>query len=351
MVVIMVAALVAVSFAVTLESSSSHSLPVAPSGPVVVLATEMHASPAHVLHARVDSPTDPATAPPLTSTVNPSQPNPSAVNPFPPKGLVADPGVDGQFVWSTVSGALSGLTGRVLVWLPRSYAMPGSATQRYPVIEVFHGVPGSPQNYVDLHLGHLMAAEAAARHVKEAILVIPDYTPRRLDTECVNGGTGKPAMEDWLTRDVPAWAQLTLRVQPQRTAWSTMGFSAGGWCAAMATMLHPDVYGSAIALGAYFQPDFDPSYRPFAPGSAAWDRYNLVKLAATRPPPASLWVETSAEDPLSYPTSSRLLAAARPPLNVTTHVLARGGHSMSVWLGLIPATFQWLGSTSPGFEP
>ncbi len=342
---IMAAALLAVTVAVGLQASGGHASAVSPSPAATVEAgaSGPHASPAHVRQPRVGSQTGQAPAPAPSAR--------SAVNPPMLMGLDPDPGTDGQYVWVTVNGAVSGLTGRVLLWLPRSYTLVGSSTQHYPVIEVFHGVPGNPQNYVDLRLGHLIAAEATALHVKETILVLPDYTPHGLDTECVNGGPGTPAMEDWLTRDIPAWVQHNLRVDPQPAAWSTMGFSSGGWCAAMATMLHPDVYGFAIALGAYFQPIFDPPYRPFAPGSAAWDRYNLVRLASTMPPPVSLWVETAPQDSLSYPTSSRLLAAARPPLSVTAHVLPHGGHLMSIWLGLMPESLRWLGSTSPGFHP
>ena len=340
---VLAVALIATSVGTSLAASSSRSPARSPphAATVVGLASETHASPVRVPHHRASSQTSPATVPAP----------PSAVSTTMLEGMVGDPGPDGQYVWTTISGAVSGLAGRVLLWLPRSYSLPGSSTQHYPVIEVFHGVPGRPQDYVGLNPGHLMAVEASTRHVKEAILVIPDYTPHDLDTECVNGGPGRPAMEDWLTRDIPTWVQHTLRADPQPAAWSTMGFSAGGWCAAMATMLHPDVYGSAIALGGYFRPDFGRSYRPFARGSAAWDRYDLVKLAATSPPAVSLWLQTAPQDSVSYPTSLRLIAAARPPLSVTSDVLAHGGHLMSIWLGLMPATFQWLGSTSPGFKP
>jgi hypothetical protein len=119
----------------------------------------------------------------------------------------------------------------------------------------------------------------------------------------------------------------------------------------MATMLHPDTYGAAIELGGYLAPVFDPHYRPFAPGSAAWNRYDLVKRATTEPPAVQLWVETSKSDSLSYPGNARLIATATPPLRVTADVLPNAGHRMTVWVGVMPTALSWLGSSLSGFRP
>jgi hypothetical protein len=51
----------------------------------------------------------------------------------------------------------------------------------------------------------------------------------------------------------------------------------------MAAMLHPSQFGGAIVMGGYFRPDFGPKYEPFAPGSAADHRYDLVDLARKAP--------------------------------------------------------------------
>ena len=267
-------------------------------------------------------------------------------------GLVADPGPDGQYLTVSVPGPTSGVTGSVVLWVPRSYTQPGSAHRLYPVVEAFHGVPGGPFEYVQgMNLGGMVAGLARDRRMSEAILVMPDSTPHHLDTECVNGGSAGPQMEDWLTRDVPSWVRSHLRVATDAQSWATMGLSTGGYCAAMATMLHPDTYGAAIELGGYLAPVFDAHYRPFAPGSAAWDRYDLVKRATAAPPPVQLWVETSKSDTLSYPGNARLIATATAPLRVTADVLPHAGHRMAIWVGVMPTAFTWLGSSLSGFRP
>jgi enterochelin esterase-like enzyme len=267
-------------------------------------------------------------------------------------GLNPNPGPDGQYVTVTLPGPLSKVSSSVVVWLPQSYTQAGSAHRRYPVIEVFHGIPGSPREYThDINLGKMVAGLAVAGRIREAILVMPDSSPNNVDTECVNGGSRGLAMEDWLTKDVPSWVRHNLRVQPDRQSWATMGLSAGGFCSSMAAMLHPQTYGSAIELGGYLTPQFDSHYRPFAYGSTAWKRYDLVKLAAVSPPPVALWIETSKTDSLSYWGNKRLIATARAPMSVTADVLLDAGHRMSVWVGVMPTALSWLGSTASGFRP
>ncbi|MDO5627128.1 MAG: hypothetical protein Q4G43_02295 [Mobilicoccus sp.] len=107
---------------------------------------------------------------------------------------------------------------------------------------------------------------------------------------------------------------------------------------------------SGIALGGYAQPVFDPSYAPIAEGSAAWKRYNLVDLAAHHAPPVALWMLTSKKDTLSYPTSSKLITAARAPMSLTPTVLDTGAHRAEVWIPYIEPSLSWLAATSHGFS-
>jgi|BarGraIncu00222A_1022003.scaffolds.fasta_scaffold13071_1 enterochelin esterase-like enzyme len=268
------------------------------------------------------------------------------------RGLDPDPGPDGQYVTVTLLGPVSKVSSSVVLWLPRSYTQAGSAHRHYPVIEVFHGIPGSPREYShDINLGKMVSGLAAAGRIREAILVMPDSSPHKVDTECVNGGRRGPAMETWLTKEVPNWVRHSLRVQGDRQSWATMGLSTGGFCSSMAAMLHPHTYGAAIELSGYLSPQFDAHYRPFAYGSTAWNRYDLVKVAARNPPHVALWIETSKTDSLSYWGNSRLIATAAAPMSVTADVLLDAGHRMSVWVAVMPTALQWLGSTMSGFRP
>ncbi len=254
----------------------------------------------------------------------------------------------------TVTGAVSGITAPIMVELPAGYADPTNRGRRYPVLETFNGYPGDLSAWIGaMHLGGAVSTAVRQHRISDMIIVSPTLeVPPGRDTECVNSPRpSDPQMETWLTTDVPDWVARTFRTLPNRSAWATIGYSAGGWCAAMTAMLHPDRYSAAIVLGGYFTPEFGFAYRPFPAGSPFARRYDLLARARTNPPPVALWVQTSHADPISYPSAARLLAEARPPLSVTSMVLDHAGHRVSLWRGLIPQTLAWLGADIPGFRP
>jgi hypothetical protein len=252
-----------------------------------------------------------------------------------------------------VHGAQSGLTGAIMVQLPPGYSDSANAAVRYPVLETFHGYPSGPGQWIGtMDIGARLAAAVAAGQMRPVLVVSPQLEfPLGVDTECVNGGQGLAQVETWLAVDVPSWVTHTFRVATARQSWATIGLSVGGWCAAMATMLHPAQYAAAIVLGGYFRPDFGPVYDPYPSGSALAARYDLVALIRRSPPPVAIWVETSHADALSYGSTAAALKAARPPLAVTADVLRNAGHRIGLWQGLMPTVLRWLGATVPGFAP
>lgn len=247
----------------------------------------------------------------------------------------------------TVVDSRSNAGGQVLVHLPVGYDP--QSTHAYPVIVGLHGFPGQPANFAHLNFLSTIDSLTSAHRMAPTIVVMPRIdTPAGLDTECVNGGPGQPQTDTWLSRDLPAWTVTHFRASTARTSWAAIGYSYGAWCAASLTMRHPDVFGAAVSLLGYFRPDFGVAYDPLS--AAALRGYDLVALARTAPPPVALWVLTSREDPLSYPTTSKFLSVARSPLDVTAVVLAHGGHRESLFTPHVPDALAWLALTLPGFR-
>ena len=253
----------------------------------------------------------------------------------------------------TVHGPLSGLTGQILVQLPAGYTSAAAARRRYPVLEAFHGYPGAPLNWIKVfHLQWVIQAAVVTHRLRPTLVVIPQVEiPRGVNSEGVNGGPRLPQVETWLTRDVPTWVGQHFRVIAKRNAWATIGYSAGGYVAAMAAVLHPAQYGAGIVLRGYFHPHFGPFYRPFTLNSAAGRHYDLTRVARDHPPPVSLWVGTTSVDPLSYTTSATFVDDTRSPTAVHAVVLQNAGHRASVWLNLLGQALHWLGSRVRGFHP
>jgi pimeloyl-ACP methyl ester carboxylesterase len=241
----------------------------------------------------------------------------------------------------------------VLVQLPPGYTAAAAATKRYPVLEAFNGYPSQPINWVKLlRIGTMIDSLVHAHALRAPLVVIPQVEiPQGVDTEGVNAGPGQPQVETWLTRDVPDWTAQHFRVEAKRNAWATVGYSAGGFVAAMATLLHPAQYGAGIVLGGYFRPQFGPFYEPFTPRSPAGRRYDLPRVVRLRPPPVSLWVETSHADAVSYLSSARFIRSARAPMAVHAVVLQNAGHRDAVWRAMLPQALRWLGASVQGFQP
>lgn len=252
----------------------------------------------------------------------------------------------------TVMGPRSGIRGAVIVYLPPGYDPKSS--KRYPVIMGLHGFPGHPDSYLGMiHIDQTMDALIASHQIAPSIVVMPQINnPGSLDTECVDApALSGPLDETWLARDIPSWVVGHFRAQTARSSWAVMGYSFGGWCAAMLGVRHPDIFGASIVFEGYFRPDFSRSYDPITPGSAAARGYDLVHTARTNPPALAMWVMASKSDSLAYPTTAQFLHEARPPLSVTTVMLKTGGHRVSVFLPYVPQSLTWLGQSLPGFRP
>lgn len=247
----------------------------------------------------------------------------------------------------SVRDPTTGAATKLLVYLPVGYNPASSRT--YPVVYGLHGFPGSPLSIARLTF-FSTADELTALHVlAPSIFVVPTIDdPVAVDTECINGPPGAPQTETWLSRTVPEWVVRHLHVRVNRASWVTMGYSYGAWCAAMLTMRHPAVFGGAIVLQGYFRPDFTSAYDPYTPREL--QPYDLIRLARTAPPPVAMWVLASRQDNLSYPTTARFLSVARAPLDVSSTILATGGHRTAVYEPYVGPALTWLAKTLPAFH-
>lgn len=273
------------------------------------------------------------------------------LHPTAPEGTTVS-GYGGRVQQLQVTGA-SGVTGRVLVVLPRGYGDASNAGRTYPVLVALHGFPGTPEQWLTaLDVRAALDSAAGSHQVLEPIVVVPDLAqPAGRDTECLNGPAGQPQVETWLSSDLPKAVEASYRARTSAAAWATMGFSMGGWCSAVLTMLHPQQFGAGIVMGGYFEYEPSSSYSPLTPGSAEAKAHDLVSIAASNPPAVSLFVSSSQDDPESWPTTKTFLAAAKAPLSATALIAKTGGHRSDVWAAQMPKALAWLGQTAAGFSP
>ncbi|MFI5827130.1 alpha/beta hydrolase [Streptomyces sp. NPDC051578] len=184
-----------------------------------------------------------------------------------------------QIAKTTLTGAKSGFTGDVWVWVPKEYDEPRYAKSAFPVLISLPGGRGYPTNYwgtgPGLGLQKAVADGAKAGTSLPFILVMPVINA---DTKHHYDGSdipGQPKMGTWMADDVPDFTKANFRTFTSRDGWAFMGSSSGGFGAFKHVLKYPDRFKAAIASGVDIVPD-SPLWKGH---QAEMDENNPEKLA------------------------------------------------------------------------
>jgi enterochelin esterase-like enzyme len=254
-----------------------------------------------------------------------------------------------------VTGARSGITRVVYVYLPPQYFQPGYQAYRFPVIELIHGQPGKPEDWITVvgvtnTFDHLLEEKLA----QPAVVVMPDANGgTSISLQCLNQ-VGGPQDLTYLAVDLPAQIARMLRVQPPGSAWGVAGYSEGGFCAANMALRYPRRYGFAAVLSGYFKP-FDNQLAgpvrlvsPFG-GNRELEEENTPLEEVQKLPAGAViprfWLGAGADDRQDVANAEVFwrelrLRQAGVPLTLT----AGGGHTMTTWRAQVPSMLTWMTS-------
>lgn len=260
-----------------------------------------------------------------------------------PQGDV--PTLSGAVERVRIGGARSGLVSDGYVYLPPQYFQPAFAHRRLPVAVALTGYPGDARNLVTrLNYPQMELDALQAGRMQPVVLVLmrPTVAPPR-DTECQNVPHG-PQSETYFTRDVPQAITAAYRVATGPRSWGIIGDSTGGYCALKLAMRHPEDYGAAVSLSGYYKAAHDPTTGDLFGHSARLRQENdlMWRLAHLPPPTVSLLVTSSRHGESDYKATEQFIAAAHPPLMVSSITLPSGGHNFGTWKREIPAALPWL---------
>ncbi len=254
-----------------------------------------------------------------------------------------------------VTGAKSRIARNLIIYLPPQYFQKQYATYRFPAIELIHGQPGEPQDWLAaLDVQTTLQDLVAAHRAQPVVLVMPDVNGgRAISLQCLNQ-VGGAADDDFVALDVPDFVAARLRVQRPGRAWAIAGYSEGGYCAANLALRHPRRFGFAGVMSGYFRPMADRveyfhvirHVDPFRHDTAL--RRQNTPIDVLRHLPAGIeipqfWVgaaRASRADVLSAVAFVALLRTQNPatPLRIT----ADGAHNAVAWRSMIPPMLEWL---------
>jgi enterochelin esterase-like enzyme len=257
-------------------------------------------------------------------------------HPAQPAAQVAASGGASRMITLTVAGPASGLSLPMYAYLPAGYD--SSPRTEFPVVEATHGFPGTAVTWVKkLRVQHYLDAEVAAGRMAPTVVVFPMQTPKALlDTECTDLVRG-PRTETYLTEDVPAYVRAHFHVRGDRAGWGLIGYSAGGFCTSNLLLRHPDRYAAGASLSGYASPGIKV-------GDGSENTYNnpAWRLRHLPQPGVSLFLAWADDDKTTRRDSLTLAGLAHEPIQVTTAVVAHGGHSHTVWEQMEAPAFDWL---------
>jgi enterochelin esterase-like enzyme len=259
----------------------------------------------------------------------------------------------GYLIRLTVAGQRSGITRMVYVYLPPQYFQPAYRAYRFPVIELIHGQPGVPQDWITV-VGVTRAFDRllADRLAQPAVLVMPDANGGdRISLQCLNQ-VGGPQDLTYLAVDLPAQVARMLRVSRPGQAWGVAGYSEGGFCAANMALRYPHRYGFAGVLSGYFTPldnqlaGIGRPVSPFGGDDRLRDEntplHELPNLPAATVIPR-FWLAAGAADGQDVLSAERFWQELRPRQPDAPLTLTPGsGHTMTTWRAQVPSMLTWM---------
>jgi enterochelin esterase-like enzyme len=276
-----------------------------------------------------------------------ASPTPPRIN-APPWLLAAQrqarPGA-GVWTQTTLAGRRTGYQLPAWVYVPSAYFDPAQQARRFPVVLLLAGFPGAIENWQRQgHMLPILDGLMAQGKLPPMILVSVTQNPEPgRDSECVDA-VGGAQVDTWLAQDVPDALGAQLRVATDRTQWSAMGYSTGGYCAVDLALRHPDRLASAVSLDGYFAPAIDnttgdlfkhdrAAQRSFTPALTIHDR---------RPYPVRFYLVVGDAEAKAERDARTFAAAVRTPDAVKV-VDVPGVHNWTTWTHALPDALTWLG--------
>lgn len=243
----------------------------------------------------------------------------------------------------TLAGAHSGIRRTGLVYLPPQYFEKRYAHTAFPVMELIHGSPGYPGQWI-VHLAVTRLEDTLIAHhlMGPEVLVMPSMNAGRQFEEGVDGPQARD--DTYLTQDVRADVEQRFRVSHDPAEWGIAGYSSGGYCAANLALRHRGSFGAAGVMDGYFRPQDGPAatalgHHPVA--EAANDPLRIAAgLSGTGPVPA-FWLSVGTGVRSDVAAARAFVAALRGIEQVTVVKQPGAYHNFYAWAPAVPHLLTW----------
>jgi len=246
-----------------------------------------------------------------------------------------------------------------IVYLPPQYF--SDLSTDFPVLYLFHGSPGQPQDW--FHAGDAeQTAQAVARAGRPVIVVAPQMSRSWTDDpECVDGAQEK--VESHLFEQVIPMIDSKFRVDTARQDTIFGGMSAGGYCALNLGMRHRGSVATIIDLSGDTMPTHSGGAGSLF-GRTNPQRSSLVSSnspdqyasSLSDDPPTRIWLDSGTEDHGIVTQMTSLDRTLQQRGIDTVWRVRPGGHTYWVWTKALREALPWalgcsVGPIKPASKP
>lgn len=243
---------------------------------------------------------------------------------------------------SLTSPALNMQHRSIMVYVPPSYNTEAGREKRYPVLYLLHGFPGGERDWFTAgKAGESADTLIASGQIPEVILVAPDGNGSGgASSEWGNSYDHHQSMETFVATDLVKYVDQHYRTIPDAAHRAIGGLSMGGFGAMNIALHHPDVFGTVISLGGYYQAEGaiwgpDPAYR----------QQNSPATVLPQEPQARklhIYLGAASQDQPYYNDAKQFLQELAS-LHIAYHFdLQQGYHSWGVWQVQMYHALLWI---------
>lgn len=227
---------------------------------------------------------------------------------------------EGVMGWVDIPNAASGFDHRPeLVYLPPAWFR-SDPPPKLPTVMMLGGEFSQPSDWpVAANAVTTLDRFAAAHGGNAPVVVFPDTTGSLSnDTECVNGPRGNAA--DRLTKDVVPFVNSKFNVRADPANWGLVGWSSGGTCALMTSVMHPELFSAFVDLDGQLGPNTGTKRqtiaRLFGGDAKAWAEFDPKTVVENGSYEGmAAWLGVSEDIPAEHRPAARTPPAAAELVN------------------------------------
>lgn len=226
-------------------------------------------------------------------------------------------------------------TDKLFIYTPPDY---NKTQKRYPVIYMFHGMPGAGRDWFVKGRVHTTAESLIMSGKIQQVIIVGFDTFGRLSehsrTEYLDSDTGGIQVESHITREIIPYIDSHYRTIKDNRARAIIGLSSGGYGALNIGLKHQNMFLTVASHSGFFNPIYENKYVTGILGQygPAWDANNphMLLSRTTLNPRFRVYMDIGRDDDLL--NDNRLFAAELKKFHILGEFhIVPGEHKWSLW--------------------